>query len=194
MPKTKTSKKTSSKKAAKTAPPAPVQEAKAPKAPVVQEEVAPNLQEQFAGLLAQLTALRSQLTTVTTQVRVLSKRTDRELKAARKLGKKKKRTGNRQPSGFVKPTKISNELAAFLGKEKGSEMARTDVTREINKYIRAHNLQDPKNGRHILADTKLKKLLKLKKEDNLTYFNLQKYMSPHFAKASSTASTASSSQ
>ena len=187
MPKTKTSKKTS-KKAVKAAPPAPVVKEAAPKAPVVQEEVAPNLQEQFAGLLAQLTALRSQLTTVTTQVRVLSKRTDRELKAARKVGRKKKRTGNRQPSGFVKPTKISNELAAFLGKEKGSEMARTDVTREINKYIRAHNLQDPKNGRHILADTKLKKLLKLKKEDNLTYFNLQKYMSPHFAKASASTS------
>ena len=91
-------------------------------------------------------------------------------------------------SGFVKPTKISNELALFLGKPKDSEMARTDVTREINKYIRAHNLQDPNNGRHILADAKLKKLLKLKKDDNLTYFNLQKYMSPHFAKASSSSS------
>ena len=141
--------------------------------------------------MAQLTALRSQLTTVTTQVRVLSKRTDRELKAAKKQGKRKKRTGNRQPSGFVKPTKISNELASFLGKDKGTEMARTDVTREINKYIRAHNLQDPKNGRHILADAKLKKLLKLKKEDNLTYFNLQKYMSPHFAKAGSSVAAAS---
>ena len=193
MPKSRTSKKSTTKavKKAAPAPPAPVIETKAPAAPaapvapvapVVQEE-AQNLQEQFAALLAQLTALRSQLTTVTTQVRVLSKRTDRELKAAKKVGRKKKRTGNRQPSGFVKPTKISNELAAFLGREKGSEMARTDVTREINKYIRAHNLQDPKNGRHILADTKLKKLLKLKKEDNLTYFNLQKYMSPHFAKA-----------
>jgi len=191
MPKSKTSKKSTKQAVKKTAPVAPAVEAKAPAAPVVQEE-APNLQEQFAALLAQLTALRSQLTTVTTQVRVLSKRTDRELKAAKKAGRKKKRTGNRQPSGFVKPTKISNELAAFLGKEKGSEMARTDVTREINKYIRAHNLQDPKNGRHILADTKLKKLLKLKKEDNLTYFNLQKYMSPHFAKAG--ASVVSTSQ
>tara|TARA_B000000441_G_C21655856_1_gene298114 strand:+ start:56 stop:628 length:573 start_codon:yes stop_codon:yes gene_type:complete len=190
MPKTKTSKKSSAAKKAAQAPKAPVVEAKAPEAPV--EDATPNLQEQFAGLLAQLTALRSQLTTVTTQVRVLSKRTDRELKAAKKQGKRKKRTGNRQPSGFVKPTKISNELASFLGKDKGTEMARTDVTREINKYIRAHNLQDPKNGRHILADAKLKKLLKLKKEDNLTYFNLQKYMSTHFAKAGS--SVASSSQ
>jgi len=203
MPKSKTSKKPSVKKEnVVTTPPAPIQETAAPVAPattispattIVQEE-APNLQEQFSALLAQLTALRSQLTTVTTQVRVLSKRTDRELKAAKKVGRKKKRTGNRQPSGFVKPTKISNELAAFLGREKGAEMARTDVTREINKYIRAHNLQDPKNGRHILADTKLKKLLKLKKEDNLTYFNLQKYMSPHFAKASANVAPVTTAQ
>jgi len=191
MPKAKTSKKSVAKKA--TAPAAPTVEVTAPVAPVVPvvTEEAPNLNEQFAGLLAQLTALRSQLTTVTTQVRVLSKRTDRELKAAKKMGRKKKRTGNRQPSGFVKPTKISQELAVFLGKDKNTEMARTDVTREINKYIRAHNLQDPKNGRHILADAKLKKLLKLKKEDNLTYFNLQKYMSPHFAKAGQPAPLAS---
>ena len=184
MPKSKSSKKSSAKKAA---PPAPEAKVEAVAAPVVEETV-PDLQEQFQQVLSQCTALRSQLTTLTTQVRVLSKRTDRELKAARKLGRKKKRTGNRQPSGFVKPTKISNELALFLGKPKDSEMARTDVTREINKYIRAHNLQDPKYGRHILADAKLKKLLKLKKEDNLTYFNLQKYMSPHFAKASSSTS------
>ena len=182
MPKSKSSKKSS--KSAQ--PPAPSVKETAPAAPTTEQvaEESPNLSEQFAALLAQLTALRSQLTSVTTQVRVLSKRTDRELKAAKKVGRKKKRTGNRQPSGFVKPTKISNELASFLGKEKGTEMARTDVTREINKYIRAHKLQDPKNGRHILADAKLKKLLKLKKDDNLTYFNLQKYMSPHFAKAS----------
>ena len=62
-------------------------------------------------------------------------------------------------------------------------MARTEVTHEINSYIRAHKLQDPENGRRILADAKLRKLLKLKKDDELTYFNLQRYMSPHFAKA-----------
>ena len=62
-------------------------------------------------------------------------------------------------------------------------MARTEVTLEINTYIRAHNLQDPNNGRRIFADAKLRKLLKLTKEDELTYFNLQRYMSPHFAKA-----------
>ena len=150
-------------------------------APVVAAD--PTLSDQFTQLLGQLSALRSQLTSVTSQVRVLSKKTERELKLAHKAGKKKRKSGNRAPSGFVKPTKISTELANFLGKEKGTEMARTSVTREINSYIREHKLQDPKNGRIILADAKLRKLLKLKKEDELTYFNLQRYMSPHFAKA-----------
>jgi len=155
----------------------------APAAAVPTPDPVPSLSESFAELLGQLQALRSQLTSVTGQVRALQKRADRELKNAHKASKKRaRRTGNRAPSGFVKPTKISTELANFLGKPKGTEMARTEVTREINTYIRAHNLQDPKNGRRILADTKLRKLLKLKKDDELTYFNLQRYMSPHFAK------------
>ena len=144
----------------------------------------PSLSDSFTELLGQLQSLRSQLTSVTSQVRALHKRADRELKNALKASAKRtRRTGNRAPSGFIKPTKISTELANFLGKPKGSEMARTVVTREINAYIRAHDLQDPKNGRRILADSKLRKLLKLKKDDELTYFNLQRYMSPHFAKS-----------
>ena len=180
----------SKSKAVKAAKSTPVKkvEAPAPVAAAAEAPAPPTMGDQFTGLLAQLSALRSQLTSVTTQVRALSKRADRELKAAQKAGRKKRKSGNRAPSGFVKPTKISVELATFLGKAKGTEMARTEVTREINSYIRAHKLQDPKNGRRILADAKLRKLLKLKKEDELTYFNLQRYMSPHFAKASKTAS------
>ena len=106
-----------------------------------------------------------------------------QMKAAKKLSQKKKRkNSNRAPSGFVKPTLISSELATFLGKPTGTEMARTEVTREINKYMRSHDLQDKANGRKINPDDKLRSLLKLKKNDELTYFNLQRYMSPHFAK------------
>jgi len=144
----------------------------------------------FGDLLKKLTEVTSLLATVKQEARALEKRLTRELKAAQKASAKKKAgKGNRSPSGFVKPTLISDELAAFLGKAKGTEMARTEVTREINSYIRAHKLQDPENGRRILADAKLRKLLKLKKDDELTYFNLQRYMSPHFAKASSKASS-----
>ncbi len=186
---TKSSKKTAAKAAPKApekvvAPPAPETAPVAEAAPAV-----PTLAESFGELLGQLQALRSQLTSVTGQVRALQKRADRELKQAHKASKKRaRRTGNRAPSGFVKPTKISSELANFLGKPKGTEMARTEVTREINKYIRANDLQDKSNGRVILADSKLRKLLKLKKDDELTYFNLQRYMSPHFAKNTKVAS------
>jgi len=171
-------KKTSTKKSAA---PAAAPAAKAVVAPPAPDP--PTMGDQFTTLLGQLTTLRSQLTTVTSQVRALAKRADREVKQATKSAKRKRKAGNRAPSGFVKPTKISSELSKFLGKPKGTEMARTEVTREINGYIRANKLQDPQNGRRILPDAKLKKLLKLKDNDELTYFNLQRYMSPHFAKA-----------
>jgi chromatin remodeling complex protein RSC6 len=135
---------------------------------------------EFVSKLNQLGAL---IASLKNEYKNLKNKWSRELKVAQKTSSKKKRkTGTRQPSGFVKPTRISDELASFLGKEKGTEMARTDVTREINKYIRSHNLQDKENGRKINPDTKLQTLLKLKKTDELTYFNLQKYMSHHFPK------------
>ena len=182
---TKTSKSTVVQEATPVAPSTTNQVASAP------VDTAPTVSEQFTALLAQLSVLRSQVTSITSQVRTLSKNHEREVKAASKSARKKRKSGNRQPSGFVKPAVISDELAGFLGKSKGTEMARTEVTREINSYIRANKLQDPKNGRRILADTKLRKLLKLKKTDELTYFNLQRYMSPHFPKSGSAAKTSS---
>jgi len=147
----------------------------------------------YAEYSSKLQAAHATWNTLRSEFRLLERQTARELKNAAKASQKKKRkVGNRAPSGFVKPTLISNELAGFLGKPEGSEMARTDVTREINKYIRTNNLQDKENGRKINPDKKLTSLLKLKKGDELTYFNLQRYMSPHFAKASSTAASLAS--
>ena len=142
------------------------------------------LAEQSVEFLAKLQQLSVMISTLKTEYRALEKKWTREVKTAQKVSSKRKRkAGNRAPSGFVKPTKISDELAKFLEKPIGSEMARTEVTRDINKYIRTNNLQDKENGRKINPDTKLATLLKLKKTDELTYFNLQRYMSPHFAKA-----------
>ena len=137
----------------------------------------------FATLLTRLSEVTSLLASVKQEARALEKSVSRELKAAQKAqAKRRAGKGNRCPSGFVKPTLITDELASFLGKPSGSEMARTEVTREINKYIREQGLQDSENGRKINPDTKLAKLLNLTKKDELTYFNLQRYMSPHFAK------------
>ena len=87
---------------------------------------------------------------------------------------------DRRPMSFTAPTKISDELAIFLGKSVGTEMARTDVSRHINKYIRAHNLEDPQNSVVINPDAKLRSILSIGENDELTYFNLQKYMKHHF--------------
>lgn len=142
------------------------------------------LAEQSAAFLSKLQQLNVTISALKTEYRTLDKKWNRELKASQKLnGKRKKRAGNRAPSGFVKPTLISAELASFLEKPAGSEMARTEVTRDINKYIRANSLQDKDNGRKINPDVKLATLLKIGKTDELTYFNLQRYMSPHFAKS-----------
>ena len=95
---------------------------------------------------------------------------------------------NRQPTGFAKPSLISDELCKFLGKESGSKMARTDVTKEVNKYIKEHNLQNPANKKEIKADSTLTKLLNLKKGDDLNYFSLQKFLKDHFPKEDTSVS------
>ena len=124
------------------------------------------------------------LSALKAEYKLLEKKWSRELKAAQKASAKSSRkSGNRKPSGFIKPTRISDELAGFLNKPVGSEMARTDVTKDITEYIRNNNLQDKQNGRQINPDSKLMSLLKIPSGEVLTYFNLQRFMSPHFAKA-----------
>ena len=136
----------------------------------------------FSDFIGRFQSMLTQFNTLKTELRNLEKATSKQLKIAQKINNKKRRKGSRAPSGFVRPSLISEELATFLGKPAGSEMARTDVTREINKYIRANSLQDKENGRKIIPDKPLKSLLKLEDSVELTYFNLQKYMGPHFPK------------
>jgi chromatin remodeling complex protein RSC6 len=142
-----------------------------------------SLSEQSTDFFAKIQQLGAVISGLKSEYRALEKRWTKELKMSAKRGNnKRKRAANRAPSGFVKPTKISDELATFLDKPTGSEMARTEVTRDINLYIRSNSLQDKANGRKINPDSKLAELLKIDAGEELTYFNLQKYMSRHFAK------------
>lgn len=154
--------------------------------PVVSTPVdeAASLSAQMSELMTVFQRLSVEARAAATKLRALDKQYQRTIRVAQKSSNKKRKNSGapRAPSGFVKPTLISKELASFLNKPHGSEMARTEVTKEINCYIRANQLQDKKNGRIIKPDTKLANLLKIGKNDELTYFNLQKYMSPHFAK------------
>lgn len=146
-------------------------------------DVAASAASTFTDAFAKLHNLSSTIASLRTELRTLERQFNREIRTANKANKRRKSSGQRAPSGFRKPTSISNELAEFLGKPVGTVLSRTDVTREVNAYIREHKLQDAENGRKINPDTKLKNLLKVKKGEELTYFNLQRYMSPHFAKS-----------
>ena len=159
---------------------APVEESSAV---VAEDSVETPLTEKSLEFMSKLQQISVLMSSLKTEFRTLEKAWTKELKASQKTNnKRKKRSGNRAPSGFVKPTRISSELASFLDKPEGTEMARTAVTRDINTYIRSNSLQDKSNGRKINPDAKLAALLKLESTDELTYFNLQKFMSPHFAK------------
>jgi len=148
-----------------------------------------SLNQLFTNLIGQIAELKTQLTSLSSQVRTLRTRSEREIRAAQKAGRRR-RNANRKPSGFQKPAPISDELAAFLNRPSGTEIARTEVTKEIHRYIREHKLQDPNDGRVIIPDARLRKLLRLTKGTQFAFFNLQKYMTPHFPKKESAETTA----
>ena len=152
-----------------------------------------SITDNFAEFITKFQGMMSQFSSLKAELKVLERKTMKQLKVVQKLNNKKRKKGTRAPSGFVKPSLISDELAAFLDKPKGTEMARTDVTREINKYIRANSLQDKDNGRKINPDKSLQKLLKVEPDVNLTYFNLQRYMGVHFPKQTKAPVAASAS-
>lgn len=160
--------------------PAVVEAPAAAEAPVDASTLASKLND-FGAKIQQVTSI---LSSMKADYKTLEKTVSRELKAASKSKKSKKvSTGNKQPSGFVKPSVISNELIAFLGKEAGTMMSRVEVSKGINAYITANGLKDKVSGRQINPDAKLAALLKIGKDEVLTYFNLQKYLKIHFVKS-----------
>jgi chromatin remodeling complex protein RSC6 len=135
------------------------------------------IENEFKLIDSTITEYKTHLTALQTRLRTIEKKTKKELKTLMKSKEKTKRTTNKTASGFAKPTKISSELCKFMGKEEGTEIARTDVTKYIIAYIKENKLGESKN---IKPDEKLQKLLGINEE--ITYFNIQKYMNKHFIK------------
>lgn len=138
--------------------------------------------EQFNGVLNTLSTFRQSITALQMQIRGLEKTVRKEMKGLQKEAQKNKNKGNRKPSGFAKPTKVSDELCSFMSKPTGTEIARTEVTQYLIKYIKDNNLQFTDNKKRIVPDDTLKNLLGVTEEDEVTYFNLQKLMNKHFIK------------
>ena len=142
-----------------------------------------SLTENLLVLAESIQSMTTLLSKIKGDYKVLEKQVLKEARTIDKVNaKRKKSKGSRAPSGFVKPTAISKDLAKFLGVAEDTKIARTDVTKLITAYVKEHKLQAPSNGRMIIPDKKLMTLLNCKSSDEVTYFNLQKYMKPHFVK------------
>ena len=164
--------------------PAPAPEVAAPALPSEVPVDVATLSSKLGDFSSKIQQVAALLTSMRSDYKVLERTVARELKQATKSkGKNRKTSANKNPSGFVKPTKISDELIKFLGKEAGTEMSRVEVSKEINAYINEHKLKDEKCGRQINPDAKLTTLLKIIKDEILTFFNLQRYLKIHFIKA-----------
>ena len=147
--------------------------------PVVVDE-SNNIFDQFEVIIDSLSHFRIQVNTIQQQIRQLEKNIKKEMKGLKKVADKNKNKGNKKPSGFANPTKVTKELCEFMNKQEGTQIARTEVTRALISYIKANNLQNKSNKKIILPDQKLQFLLGINEEQELTYFNLQKYMNKHF--------------
>lgn len=99
-----------------------------------------------------------------------------------------KKSNPNSNSGFLKPVKISADMAKFTGWSTSEPKSRVDVTKYLCNYIKEHNLQNPEDKRQIIPDAKLAKLIKFdskKETEPLRYYSLQKYLKPHFIKDTS---------
>jgi chromatin remodeling complex protein RSC6 len=133
----------------------------------------------LADLLEKIGSFNSQIKSMQTALKQLSKEFDKQRKIIDKVQKKKEKA-KKSPSGFAKPCKISDELCDFIGIAKGTEQSRTDITRFINSYVKQHNLNNPENRREFFPDKKLKAILNVKDGEKVTYFILQRLIAHHF--------------
>ena len=147
---------------------------------VLDNEETNNIYEQFEGIIGNLTIFKGQINSLQQQIKGLEKNIKKQMKTLKKESVKSKNKGNRKPSGFAKPSKVTNELCKFMNKTEGTEIARTEVTRALCSYIKEHKLENKENSKIIAPDDKLKTLLGIEEGQELTYFTIQKFMNKHF--------------
>ena len=138
------------------------------------------VKESCNEIVKNLMGLKKQVLQIQNKVKSLESKMKKEIKLANKVSKAKS-DNKRKPSGFATPSKVTKKLSDFMNKESGTMIARTEVTQYLIKYIKENSLQNQENKRIIAPDSKLLDLLE-SGNDEVTYFNLQKYMNKHFVK------------
>lgn len=153
-----------------------------------EKEVQSQSSLEFELIIKDLSNLKKNLNDIQNRIKTYEKNNAKEKRQLLKQVNKNKQKGNRRPSGFAKPSKVTDELCEFMGKDKGSEIARTEVTKYLINYIKNNNLQYEGNHKIIIPDDNLKTLLSIKDGTEVNYFNLQGLMNKHFVKKTNTLS------
>ena len=125
-------------------------------------------------VLEEIAALRS-------DVKSLSKIV-RKIKAKQDDPTGEKAASRAMNNGFNRKQAISEKLRAFLDLPQGELVSRSTVTKAINKYVTDNGLKNPDNGRILVLDDKLRNLLEPPPDVEITFLNLQRYLSPHYTK------------
>ncbi len=165
----------------------PVTETQTTEVPVTTEAPVVNdtpYLEEFTAVVSELDSAMTTIRNLKLRLQKLEKLVHRDTKALNKKANGKRARKPRDPnapkSGFAREGPVSEEMRKFLGMKKDELISRTDVTKRIHEYCKTKNLQNPSDKRQIKPDASLRKLLKMKKDDELTFFNLQKFMKIHF--------------
>jgi len=93
-------------------------------------------------------------------------------------GDKAEARRNNPNNGFNRPRVISDKMKEFLGMGPDETISRTEGTRKVFAYIRENNLKHPDNGKIIVPDEKLRDFLGAESDIQISFSNIQKYLSP----------------
>jgi hypothetical protein len=144
--------------------------------------------------------MRDTISSLFTEVKRLEKKVHRTIKDAGKRRKNRKTDGvadesaPKRPTVFNVPQEVTAELNVFFGNAADSKMSRAEVTKKITGYAKEHSLM---KGHNINADARLAKLLNLAANlpagEQLTIFNLQRFLRHHYPKSVAAAAAAAAS-
>lgn len=131
--------------------------------------------------MATLESLQLELAAIAKDIKGLTKLV-RKVRAHQEDPNGEKAKVRAENNGFNRPLEISTALRDFLELDPEDTISRSNVTRRINKYVTENGLKHPDNGRVIILDDKLTKLLSPPAGLEITFLNVQKYLSPHYTK------------
>lgn len=166
-----------------------VEKAEVVSPPVVVEEQTGGNSSEIKGHLeslgSQISSMTEGMKKLASEYKAVEKLVKKLEKESQKGGRKKKTSTmkGKMPSGFTKPCDISDDMCKFLGVSKGTKLTRNEVRAKVQTYINDNKLKDASNGTRFNPDAKLTKLFGFPAGEQVTIFQLQKYLSKHITKS-----------